>query len=484
MKPLISIIVPIYNVEKYIDKCLHTIRNQTLKNIEIICIDDCSPDNSSLIVEEHQKEDSRISLIYHATNTGLGGARNTGICMAKADYIASVDSDDFIKPEMMEILWKATDNKKYDIVCCGFERVDEKGVTLIEQKYSSKIVNTINDRVNIFSLVNPAFWNKVWRRSLFIENNIFFPEHDYFEDMSTTPRLVSKATQIKIIENILYTYMVREGSITTTYSEKHILDYFKGFEVLQQYLEDNDLLVDYENNFLTFINGSLRFHSNNVINSGAQPKVIELYLKQLLLLKYSFIDNRELLCNKTTKELFTLLAGNSTSFYKSKAFLLLDEISQHKEIDNDNQQQLSQYREIIKKTQQQVLQYKETVSDSQQQVLQYKEILNDAKQNFLNENNKNTTKIKNLKHEVKHLLKESSIIQAEVLVLQDSIQILEQEKESFLTNIQKTGVFIFGFIFRPFISPKKYLKLKSKPKLFFKDSKNSFTRSIGFILGL
>ena len=138
MNPKISVIIPIYNVEEYLDKCLNSVRNQTLKDIEIICVDDCSPDDSYLIVERHAAEDSRISLIRHEKNLGLGGARNTAIRASKADYIASVDSDDYMSLNMLEVLWDASNNGWFDIVGCGYSRVDGDGNILSIVQYDEK----------------------------------------------------------------------------------------------------------------------------------------------------------------------------------------------------------------------------------------------------------------------------------------------------------------------------------------------------------
>ena len=200
----ISVIIPFYNVEEYLDKCLNSVRSQTFKDIEIICVDDCSTDNSYKIAKLHAIDDHRIKIIRHRKNLGLGGARNTGIHCAKGEYIASVDSDDYILPNMLEVLWKEAENSRFDIVCCGFEKVDLSANVLAKSSFADEVIVNTNNSINIFSKINPAFWNKLWRRSLFVENDIFFPEHCYFEDMPTMPRLMAKAINIKTISDRLY----------------------------------------------------------------------------------------------------------------------------------------------------------------------------------------------------------------------------------------------------------------------------------------
>lgn len=307
MNPIITIIVPIYNTEKFLDKCIQSIRKQTLKEIEIICVDDCSPDNSAAIVEKHSAKDPRIVLIRHEKNLGLGGARNTAIRQAKADFIASVDSDDYIAPHMMETLWNASEKGKFDIVCCGFDKVDEKGKKLETQ--SSRTRDIINEKnsINIFSVTNPAFWNKLWRKSLYTEHDIFFPNYVFYQDKATTPRILSKAKKIKIIEDSLYFYLIRSDSATYTYSPKHIMDYFKVFEVLIDFLKENDLYKHYEEEFLAYVDRGIRFHTQNVMASGMKSEELDQYLRLLLVFKVSFLQLYHYIDSKDQNELTHLL---------------------------------------------------------------------------------------------------------------------------------------------------------------------------------
>lgn len=307
MNPKISVIIPFYNVEKYLDRCIVSVRQQSLKEIEIICVDDCSPDNSYKIAKRHADEDNRIKIFRHSKNLGLGGARNTAIREATADYIASVDSDDFILSNMLNELWVATESGKYDVVCCGFEKVDETGKYLSSHVFPSQRIDNRQNNLNIFSLINPAFWNKLWKRSLFIDNNIFFPDHLFFEDMPTTPRILAKSKYIKVIERKLYRYTLRPESITSTYSPKHILDYFKGFEILLVFLEENNLLEKYREDFIDYINSNIRFYSQKIKKIDMAYSQKKQYLRYILMLKVAFIDYFELIQDKEIEELLVLL---------------------------------------------------------------------------------------------------------------------------------------------------------------------------------
>lgn len=288
MKPKISIIVPIYNTAKYLDKCLSSIINQTMQEIEIICIDDCSSDNSYLIVEKYIDQDSRVSLIRHDKNKGLSCARNTGISAAKANYLASVDSDDYIKPEMMQTLWDASENGTVDVVCCGFERVDSNGEILSFVSFPSQTFLNGGNNFDIFSTLNPAFWNKLWKKSLFTETNIFFPKQLYYEDLATTPRLLSKSAVIRTIKNRLYLYLIHSDSITKTYSIKHIMDYFKVFDILLEYITKSKLIRNRES-FLNLIDENIYSHAKNILTTDMPESEMKKYLSLLLQQKNNYL---------------------------------------------------------------------------------------------------------------------------------------------------------------------------------------------------
>lgn len=309
MSVKISVIVPVYKTEKYLDKCLNSIRAQTFKDIEIICVDDCSPDQSYKIVQRHASEDSRIKLIRHKENLGLGGARNTAIRSAKADYIASVDSDDYIHPEMMECLWSAAEDGKFDVVTCGFDTVDANGKVIATQAHKSRIlVNEKND-INIFSNVSPSFWNKLWRKSLFTDNEIYFPQFVYYQDSATTPRILAKSKNIRIIDDRLYFYLERDNSATYTYSSKHLIDYFKVFDVLNDFLVKNNLMGRYRNEFLDYIDRGVRFHSKNVLKSSMEEAQLRQYLRHFLMLKIGFLELNGFVGSKDQDRLVELLGS-------------------------------------------------------------------------------------------------------------------------------------------------------------------------------
>jgi len=218
-KPFVSVIVPIFNTADYLQRCLQSLLASTLENIEIICVDDASTDRSAEIVAQVIEQDRRVKLIRHRINLGQGGARNTGIAAAQADYVGGVDSDDWVSPTMYEKLFAASGGSSADIVECGYSQIGHNGHVLRVYKPQSLQVDNTGNQINIFEANRPSFCTKIWRRTLFTSNDIWFPEKTLFEDLATTPRLVAKATDIRFIEDCPYNYCKREGSSTFSASE-------------------------------------------------------------------------------------------------------------------------------------------------------------------------------------------------------------------------------------------------------------------------
>lgn len=222
---LISVIVPIYNVEQYLDKCIRTIRNQTFSNLEIILVNDGSPDNSKLIIEKHQSEDSRIKVI-NKINGGLSSARNAGINLASGDLIAFIDSDDWIDLEMFEKLNQSIQSSNSDIAVCNVRTEFEDGTLKTELKQGIHLPDQfqVNEIPDAFLAFDCFACNKLYKTSLFKEHNILFPLGLLYEDVGTFPRIFIRANKISIVRENLYHYIVRSGAITQTFKLKG-LDY-------------------------------------------------------------------------------------------------------------------------------------------------------------------------------------------------------------------------------------------------------------------
>ena len=221
----VSVIVPVYNVEKYLRQCLDSLVNQTLKEIEIICINDGTKDNSVEIINEYVKRYPNIILI-NQENQGLGMARNNAMKYAKGDYIAFVDSDDWVDLDMYEVLYNKAIETDADIVECDYRMVFEnstkiKNRTLFGSLHTwkkfpiacGKIFDWKYVKTQVFSGLRCMVWNRLYKRSLIFDNNLSFPKGKG-EDYPFSLDAVLSAKSIVHCGKILYNYRIREASIS------------------------------------------------------------------------------------------------------------------------------------------------------------------------------------------------------------------------------------------------------------------------------
>lgn len=230
MSKLVSIIVPIYKVENYLKKCIDSIISQTYKNIEILLIDDGSPDDCGAICDEYAKKDKRIKVI-HKKNGGLSDARNYGIEASRGDYIMFIDSDDYISKNMCKILLKNALENNADIVTCNFKEIYLNNIEKVNKQSQRERINVVSNIEAIYKyfikndLDMNVVWNKIYKRNLFFgENKIRFPVGKLHEDDYIVCKLYYYANKIVIINDVLYYYIRRFDSITGNFSEKNILD--------------------------------------------------------------------------------------------------------------------------------------------------------------------------------------------------------------------------------------------------------------------
>ena len=228
MEKLISVIVPVYNVEEYVEKCVLSIINQTYKNLEIILVDDGSTDNSGKICDEIAIKDNRIKVI-HKKNGGLSDARNVGIDIAKGDYLGFVDSDDYIDPDMYSILLNNMNLTFSDISTCGRVIVNNESYKI---EYTDNITKCLTNNEAIKDLfvennfVYHAAWDKLYKRELF--DKIRFPVGRLFEDAAIMYRIFELAKKIVSTKKQLYYYVQRQGSISNCdYNKKKIIHQFE-----------------------------------------------------------------------------------------------------------------------------------------------------------------------------------------------------------------------------------------------------------------
>ena len=206
---LISVIVPIYKVEKYIHECVDSILAQTYTNLEIILVDDGSPDNCGKICDEYAAKDSRIKVI-HQENGGVSSARNAGLDAVTGNYIGWVDPDDFIEINMFEELYRSIMEFHSDLSVCGVKKF---GLDSRSEIYENKCVNQSDYlRELLVENIKSYLWNKLYKKHLF--DNIRFPEGEVFEDMKIMHLVGERISSASFTDKTFYNYRIRQYSIT------------------------------------------------------------------------------------------------------------------------------------------------------------------------------------------------------------------------------------------------------------------------------
>jgi eps5I len=239
----VSVIIPVYKVEKYLKRCVESVVNQTYKNTEIILVNDGSPDNCGVICDEYAKIDSRIKVI-HKANGGLSSARNAGLDIASGEYIMFVDSDDWIEEDSLEKLDKYMD-MSYDIINFKFRfaKGKTKNIELndkLKDSYECDLLSYI-DKLFLGEL-DFFIWNKLYKKNLF--DKVRFPEGRNYEDLATIYKLYFKAKNIIVTDYTLYYYWLgNSNSITSNSTIKNMTDYLLSakeiYEVNKNYLQIN-----------------------------------------------------------------------------------------------------------------------------------------------------------------------------------------------------------------------------------------------------
>lgn len=291
MKPKVSIVVPMYGVEQYVDKCVESLLNQTLQEIEIILVDDGSPDRSGKIADSYAKKDHRVKVI-HQKNAGLGPARNSGIKVAKGEYIGFVDSDDWVNTQMFAKLYEAATKNNSDIVVSG--HCDFTNGIVTRTKKHPLAGQTIKSKIEIMEIrknlyghklnddVVEAFpmsvWIAIYRAELFSEYHLEFQEI-LSEDIIFNLSAYKYAKSITFTGDTDYCYRKDEQySITQTFSEKKLLrykDFLTMLAKMAQKEDDEDCIVRAKRTAIDYC----RLYVGIVRNSNSSFKKKKLYVK-------------------------------------------------------------------------------------------------------------------------------------------------------------------------------------------------------------
>lgn len=212
---MVSVIVPVFRVEKYLHQCVDSILNQTYKDLEIILVDDGSDDNCGRIIDEYEKKDSRVQA-FHKPNGGLSSARNYGIDRAHGEYLMFVDSDDYIEPDMVKTLVSNLQKSDTDISVCEYNIVTENGAFIKKHNRKSGVcVYTAHEALcSMFyrDRIGWNAWNKLYKKSLF--DGIYYPEGVICEDMAITYQLYFRCQRVVYDRKALYNYRMRDNSIS------------------------------------------------------------------------------------------------------------------------------------------------------------------------------------------------------------------------------------------------------------------------------
>ena len=235
----VSVIVPVYNVYEYIEKCLDSLVKQTLKDIEIIVVNDGSPDDSQKIIDKYAKKYKNIKS-YIKENGGLSDARNYGLKYAKGEYIAFLDSDDYVSYDMYEKMYQKAKEKDFDIVVCDINYLYPDNTLRV----SSGINDDTTDIKKAYLTIHPAAWNKIFKKSLF-QNDVYFKKNVWFEDVEFIYRMLPYIKSIGVVKEAFNQYVQRPGSITNTINKK-IYHYIDNMNGVIDFYKERKLYNEYE----------------------------------------------------------------------------------------------------------------------------------------------------------------------------------------------------------------------------------------------
>lgn len=266
--PVVSLIIPVYNVEKYLRLALESAVNQTLKNIEIIVVNDGSTDSGYKIIKEFADVTPNM-IVINQENSGLSAAKNAGLRVASGDYIAFMDSDDHVAPDFLEVLYNLAVNNDADISYCNYNvYYPESGRSFYMPFTSRNAVYSKETALNKLILdvtLHHFSWNKLYKRSLFTDNNIDFCPM-FFEDIATSPKLFYFANKVAVTNKSLYYYTQRDGSIISSMNVRKINDYNLSYGIIREFLESQNDFRQYKSSFKIYGYRAFLVNIYNIFN--------------------------------------------------------------------------------------------------------------------------------------------------------------------------------------------------------------------------
>ena len=304
----VSLIIPIYNVEKYLKQCLDSVINQTFKDIEIILVNDCSSDNSVQIIKEYQQKDERIVLINLQENKGQGNARNEGLKIAKGNYITFIDSDDWVTVDYIETLYKTIKKHNVDLVIANISTYNNVTGETKHIKFPQVMYNNPNTKnIKSIMLKQRMIWSscsKIYKKDFIFNNNIFFKQ-TLMEDILFNYEIILKSDNIIITDKNLYYYRIKRNLSTMENKSNRIYSCVNVFKNIKQMLIDNNKYEEFKTSFYSY--GYLCFAAEIEVSNLSKKELNKIILE----LRNIVFDDR-----KTT-----LIYNDEPFIYRSRLFL-------------------------------------------------------------------------------------------------------------------------------------------------------------------
>lgn len=314
----VSIIIPVYNVQEYLERCLNSIINQSYENLEVILVDDGSNDNSGEICDSYKKKYKNI-LVVHKKNEGQSIARSEGLKLSTGEYISFVDADDFLRVDFYKKMITILEQEECDIAVCDYLKFSEcqKNIKYLgENKNIEKDILVPEEAIKRIlqknSNITNFLWNKVYRRRVF--KNIKFPKFNIFEDLDIMYKLFNDSRKIVYWNEKLYYYFDRENSSSKAIPSKYIINKIKITEERKKFLLENGYDLEKELNEYRFISDCNNFK----IVARNQSKEIffgDIMKNELIFMKNFYKNNKELKLDLKEKALIKLLFWNWKYFY-------------------------------------------------------------------------------------------------------------------------------------------------------------------------
>lgn len=242
MNPLIGVVIPVYNVENYLGKCIDSVLSQTYKNFEVILVDDGSSDSSGKICDEYSLKDSRIK-VFHKENGGLSDARNYGVERSSADLITFIDSDDYVTEDYIEYLWHLMDKYSSDVSCTMLKIVSNGQVFSLKNDSASVISLDAGQAIERICCTSAAAVGRLYKKKSLVKHK--FPVGKLYEDIATVYKLICDCDTVTFSDKQVYIWVQREGSITHSGLNERQLDIFWALDELHNYVCKN--FVQYKN---------------------------------------------------------------------------------------------------------------------------------------------------------------------------------------------------------------------------------------------